>query len=174
MSSCKVKGCRFSNHHITMRHECGTCGSLGHGRIECKSNGGTGSTCVGGGGDGDGGVGEPLSETCKVDYCFDSETHTTEGHSCLFCRKRIGHLKYCPILIGFKSPETIIESDISLPVGKYVVNEAGMGCHNFYRRNKTTLSLEMFFMHSDSWGQYGEDTSDGPQLNAFLHGYSVI
>ena len=116
------------------------------------------------------------------------KVETGEKEKCQYCSNeysnkynKMRHESTCfrrPQIDGnsakIKALETIIESDISLPVGKYVVNEAGMGCHNFYRRNKTTLSLEMFFMHSDSWGQYGEDTSDGPQLNAFLHGYSVI
>ena len=37
------------------------------------------------------------------------------------------------------------------------------------RNNNGTL--EYFFMHSDSWGQYGEETSDVPRLRAFKENY---
>jgi hypothetical protein len=29
-------------------------------------------------------------------------------------------------------------------------------------------------MHSDSWGQYGEDSSDLPRYNAFKYGYKLV
>lgn len=49
---------------------------------------------------------------------------------------------------------------------------AGMGCHLFVKKNDINSNIEIFFMHSDSWGQYGH--SDVPELNAFIYGYELI
>jgi len=42
----------------------------------------------------------------------------------------------------------------------------------WYIRNNNR-NIEYLFMHSDSWGQYGDDTSDVPILNAFIDGYEL-
>jgi len=55
----------------------------------------------------------------------------------------------------------------------HVREYAGMGCINYIRRMKGKES-QQFFMHSDNWGQYGEDTNDQPQLQHFLKGYRFI
>ena len=47
----------------------------------------------------------------------------------------------------------------------------GMGCFLYYKVpvNATTrYDILVFFMHSDSWGQYGEETSDVPKLDRFI------
>lgn len=49
---------------------------------------------------------------------------------------------------------------------------AGMGCHLFVRRNDINSEIEIFFMHSDLWGQYGH--SNVSQLNTFVDGYSLF
>ena len=47
---------------------------------------------------------------------------------------------------------------------------AGMGCMFIARHNGTiqNQSVHRFFMHSDSWGQYGEQSSDVPRLVQFV------
>lgn len=49
---------------------------------------------------------------------------------------------------------------------------AGMGCYLFIRRNDIDAEIEIFFMHSDSWGQY--EYSEVGELNAFVEDYEPI
>ena len=101
---------------------------------------------------------------------------------CSFCCATNKHLKNCPIITGNYDIESDISVyfseneivDIGLSVGKYAKKYGGMGSCIFIRCNKKTLKLECFFMHSDSWGQYGEDTSDIPKLNAFIYEYDLV
>jgi hypothetical protein len=50
----------------------------------------------------------------------------------------------------------------------------GMGCTWYARRNYPEGNISLFFMHSDSWGQYGAGSDDRPALEAFLRGYREI
>ena len=46
-----------------------------------------------------------------------------------------------------------------------------MGCFLYYKvpiSAITRYDILVFFMHSDSWGQYGEETSDVPKLDRFI------
>ena len=47
---------------------------------------------------------------------------------------------------------------------------AGMGCMFIARHNGTIPNqpIRRFFMHTDSWGQYGEQSSDIPRLVQFV------
>ena len=49
-----------------------------------------------------------------------------------------------------------------------------MGCYWFIRRKNINTEFETFFMHSDSWGQYGKKTSEVDILNFFTYGYKQI
>jgi hypothetical protein len=49
---------------------------------------------------------------------------------------------------------------------------AGQGCIWYVKR--VNDQLRVFFMHGDSWGQYGENTSDVPRMEAFLQGMTEI
>ena len=61
-----------------------------------------------------------------------------------------------------------------LKKGEYCEKYAGMGCMLYVRRNKNNNMIESLFMHSDNWGQYGEDLSDEPRYKAFIHKYNKI
>ena len=181
-SMCKVKGCRFSEFHVTCRHLCGKCSRYGHGLMECNDIYMT----------------EQLKtfhddrlieNICQVDSCVDRTTHTTVGHSCLYCYTRkldnnnnYIHLKNCPIN-GTKVCDMLDDIDIQnilsdtmkeliLNRGCYYLKQAGMGCMWFIRCNVDSGIMEYLFMHSDSWGQYGEDSSHLPRYNAFVHHYT--
>lgn len=54
----------------------------------------------------------------------------------------------------------------------FLCSYAGMGCHLFMRRDDTNAEIEVFFMHSDSWGQYRH--SEVGELNRFVDGYEPI
>ena len=179
-SICQVKNCRFYSSHVTSRHLCGTCQNYGHGVMECNN------ICQI----------EPLKQfyndrfvenACQENSCVDRTTHTTIGHSCLYCYTRnvynnnYIHLKMCPIngtLVCDKLEDIDIDNilrDMKLPTlnkGQYFQKYAGMGCTWFIRCNKDTGVIEYLYMHSDCWGQYGDDSSYLPRYNAFVHGYS--
>ena len=173
MVFCRVKGCQYSNTHVTVAHKCGNCGIFGHGKIECSNPEAIkvlGSSYM---------DKIPKNKKCKIGGCKYKDRHTIEGHTCHYCDK-LGiknHTKNCPksgatILddpnsIGFNPQQQAEESNI-LP-GFYIDFYAGMGCYWYARNNNGTL--EFFFMHSDSWGQYGEETSDVPRLRAFKENY---
>jgi hypothetical protein len=61
------------------------------------------------------------------------------------------------------------------PIYTYIY--AGMGCGWYIRRSCiTSNNWEVFFMHLDAWGQYGDDTNvnDMSILNEFKTGYTPI
>ena len=82
---CNVKNCRFASFHITNRHKCGKCSLLGHGQIECGNTKMKQdlqiSFCDN----------IPKNIMCKIKNCIDPNTHTTEGHNCVYCSKQNGH-----------------------------------------------------------------------------------
>lgn len=181
MAYCKVGNCRYADTHTTVGHKCGKCGGYGHGQIEC----------------GDLAAIRNLSfyfpetvapeDRCSATFCPNSATHTTAGHVCAFCDCREDiHLKNCPnnvsgstrvsitddpLSIGF-DPRPNAESQNIMP-GHYITFYGGMGCAWYARNNKNTNSLEYFFLHSDSRGQYGDDSSDIPRLRAFTDTYKL-
>lgn len=63
---------------------------------------------------------------------------------------------------------------LNLNGGEYTHFYAGMGCAWYVRKNSLTLELEYFFLHSDSHGQYGDDTSDLYRLKAFEENYTYV
>jgi len=71
-------------------------------------------------------------------------------------------------------PEEYIESVMKVktfPSDKTLYQiYAGMGCQLFikYVRENNDSIIYTFFMHSDAWGQYGEETNELPKLAAFI------
>jgi len=132
---------------------------------------------------------------CNVVDCVDPTTHDTCGHSCRYCGKRDKHMKQCPcngveicddnIYDINLVPEELCSSarlkeqssfdvphvDTNIKDKEYIIKYAGMGCVWYIRNNNS--KYEYIFMHSDSMGQYGEDTSDVPRLNAFIYKYKL-
>ena len=176
---CQVNSCRYKEEHTTKRHLCGTCKLHGHGQIEC----------------GDKNLIKALQiyeddfiyYPCYFIDCIDKHTHTNNGHSCLYCDARDpnNHLKYCPKntftiegnnicdnLLDFNS--TLLEyiEDVTMNPDEYMISDGGMGCTWLIRNNSGTN--EYLFMHSDSWGQYGEETSHLPRYKAFIYGYTLV
>ena len=174
MSTCKVQGCRYSTFHVTSAHQCGKCKFFGHGQVECENQNKKknlenfhNDTFH-------------VNDYCTMKGCTFPETHKTDGHCCLYCGKREGHMKQCPSIDSttiFTNPLQIpVESFIietarkkNIPIGYYSSEFGGMGSTWFIRNHNG--KLEYFFMYGDSWGQYGEDTSEMPRLNCFLRGY---
>ena len=160
---CRVKGCKYNMFHVTKKHICSECLFLGHGKQECwdtnlikelrKYDD------------------EILSEQCTVEKCTDNTTHTIEGHLCIFCSKYgNNHMKKCPI-DGTKIVDSIVtQLDYELKAGEYTHKYIGMGCYEYFRRNKETNEIETLYMPPNNWGD--DDTSDLPRYKAFIHEYT--
>ena len=172
---CKVSGCRYSTTHVTFFHQCNKCKMLGHGQKECgnyeeimKLNEYQYDRL-------------PNLSQCSYQDCSYKEFHTSGGHCCPYCGSRNNkHMKKCiktyDQLNQLLTVEYLFEDykpDLTgLTNNMYSVFSCGMGC-SIYARNTNNI-IEYYFMHCDNWGQYGEDTSDIPILNAFKLGYIYV
>ena len=174
MVLCHVKGCKYADYHVTSFHKCGKCNNYGHGQQECddanalKHLGFYYLDKV------------PKDKKCKIGGCKHKDKHTTEGHTCHYCGSFgiKNHIKNCPKNgasitddpnLGPPIQEDITKYDIKL--NHYIELYAGMGCMWYVRNNRNIL--EYLFMHSDSWGQYGDDSSDLPRYLAFKENFEL-
>ena len=175
MVLCQVKGCNYADFHVTSVHKCGKCNNYGHGQTECDNVHALRH------------LGlyyldkVPKHKRCKIGGCKYKDKHTTEGHTCPYCDS-LGiknHIKNCPkngtrIIDdpAFLNPHIEEEaSTFNIKLNYYIELYGGMGCMWYVRNNNNVL--EYFFMHSDSWGQYGDDTSDLPRYNAFRENFEL-
>ena len=170
MSLCKVYGCRYANAHVTNGHKCGKCSGFGHGQVECGHEQKLKDLQQY--------YSDVMPQSCQVWNCSHPRLHTTAGHCCRYCGKHNQHMKQCPIIKPFNTfddPKVVgldITEDVKkiyIKTGYYIILYAGMGCTWYVRNNNR--NIEYFFLHSDSQGQYGEDSSDIPRVNAFLYNY---
>jgi len=174
MEYCKVSGCRHPTSHVTIMHQCGKCKIFAHGQVECQTESDIKNLeqyymdLI------------PKNQQCTINKCISPHTHITSGHCCPYCGKRQNHLIQCPYANEstiFTDPTTIgydISNELNLSdikPGHYITTYGGMGCIWYVRNNNG--KLEYLFMHTDSWGQYGENSSDIPKLNCFIKGYYI-
>jgi hypothetical protein len=98
--------------------------------------------------------------------------------TCEFCKKTGNlHIERCPNA-GFPVCDTINDigpdfqyiTQPAIPQRMYMEFLLGQGCAYYVRNNNGTK--EVFFLHCDSHGQYGDDTSDIPRYLAFIQGYN--
>ena len=168
---CKVKNCKFSQHHVTFGHKCGKCGDLGHGQIECGNNirinilNKYKNDIL------------PDYLYCKRPKCTQYSLHTTQSHMCLNCNGF--HSEYnCKNSLEFiqrKEAEQLIKSDNNIVdilefepntpydiindyfVKKYAgidgkiykIIHAGLGCFWICKRDSIGEMIELHFSHSD-------------------------
>ena len=189
---CKVKGCRYNTEHTTVRHTCGRCNINGHGQNECNELEEINKLIQY--------KNDIISNPCQIIGCIDNTTHTTRTHSCLYCNKHynrdhsgnsgnIHHMRYCPLnhntigvdnsiydnISDFSDEITLPIKNIQLNSCEYKVCSAGMGCMWFIRSTDGVIkNNQHLFMHTDSWGQYGEESSHVPRYKAFIHGYTLV
>jgi hypothetical protein len=123
----------------------------------------------------------PKEKQCPCKY---GQFHTIEGHVCKSCRK-FGHNYYDCSEIVYILPQdennidsktlNMIEKRMSNVDGKiYMLLYTGMGCCYYAKRDCVGGIISLFFMHSDAWGQYGEEFSDVPKLREFINGYIAL
>lgn len=161
---CKVLYCRYPNFHTTSGHKCGTCGKFGHGQMECGNNIKINNlvpylnNVI------------PKNKQCTVINCRYKFNHMKESHLCDKCNRR--HFDECIIQnLDFHKNKFDMLNDFDISSLEnynniYVQLYVGMGCY-VYIRKKENIILSLF-MHSDSWGQYGEDSNDEPVLQKFI------
>ena len=166
MEYCKVSNCMNNNTHVTCYHRCNKCKDIGHGINECKNIELCNKLKEY--------MNDSIDKPCTITDCVKKTTHITEAHSCLYCYCiNSNHLKSCPcngISICDIDPEYETDNHNILK-GHYVEKYMGMGCEMYVRNNIDNGNIEYLFMHSDSWGQYGDDFNDTPRYNAFIYGY---
>jgi hypothetical protein len=56
----------------------------------------------------------------------------------------------------------------------YLKIPVGMGCCIYAKRDSKNENFKLFFMHTDSWGQYGIKSDERPYLKLFLENYNEI
>jgi hypothetical protein len=184
---CKATGCRFAKTHVVKEHICGSCGKKGHGLVECGKPNlieelSKDDTIV------------PSDLTCSIYGCKNNTLHTTDGHFCSYCKQFSHSEEECPeylwtqkvernVVAGRSETEYKEKKYLQIQARKqmkwaeraiYTIIYAGMGCVWYARRKNNFQKIELFFMHSDNWGQYGPTTDDRPKLDKFLEGYRQI
>lgn len=96
--------------------------------------------------------------------------------TCEYCKKTGIHTQRCPNA-GFQvcdpiediCPDFQFILNKRIPSNTYMEFWVGQGCAYYVRNNKG--AKEIFFLHCDSHGQYGDATSDIPRYLAFIKGY---
>lgn len=157
--SCKVSNCRFPNSHTTKGHRCGTCKQYGHGQVECGNqhyiNRLANFTDK-----------MPFHFRCTMPNCNHRENHTNQAHHCQNCGRN-HDIEQCIIknYTGQSQFENFNETFTNQD-NIYTIRYAGMGCEYFIR--KKNGHIQILFMHSDNWGQYGEANNDKPILDEFV------
>lgn len=187
LTYCKVLNCRFAGSHITKAHICGKCKEPGHGSIECGNPVmvrflSRDLTII------------PFDLQCCIIGCKYISTHTTSGHQCTYCKKYDHQESECPERlwqIKVERGTAFEQSESGFKEKKYLKIQArkqmkwnehkiftkiygGMGSIWYARRTNNYNPIELFFMHTDNWGQYGESTDHRPQLNKFLEGFRCV
>ena len=170
---CIVQGCRFPSTHLTKSHKCGKCGRFGHGQIEChnsfmieqlKSNSVT--------------IKLPHVSYCTSLTCPCPWTHTSESHYCSQCQDR--HCESvctmgCVIMGDPEEIQRVIQEARtkfgSTPGKIFTTIYSGQGCDWYAKRNDNNKMISLFFMHCDSWGQFGPKTDHRSKLKNFCYGY---
>ena len=158
---CFAPHCRFPHTHVLASHRCSKCTLNGHSQPYCGKKYKSNNHSF---------VRVPSHLQCTTIGCHFPTFHTTEVHCCTLCGRRDGtHLNKCPITLPQFETNTFIEPDTYPSVGHYVSYYCGQGSQIYCRNNHGTY--EYFFLHGDSYGQYGKDTCELPLVNAFILEY---
>ena len=179
--NCKAKYCNYANSHVTSGHKCGICNKYGHGQIECQNK------------DMINNLKKYYKDIllpenqCTFINCKHKETHSTISHHCHKCFKNHQSsnciikslnefiIQYGNNLFNWDSIKSFFNLNIIHSKGylsnKFICLPMGMGCVIYIKASKdenNSIKLTILFMHSDSYGQYGERTDDTPTRDLFL------
>ena len=161
---CQVQGCRFPSFHSTSAHKCGRCDEFGHGVLECRDSTKKAHLfCLDD-------MLIPTHMRCTIPGCMYPETHTNGSHHCRYCLGKDHGEQDCIIkdMVDYNGIYDNLEHDLQSYNNIYFMEYSGMGSRLYIRKKDWTT--QFLIMTQDSWGQYGEATSDVPRLNRFLDG----
>lgn len=170
---CIVQGCRFPSTHLTKSHKCGKCGRFGHGQVECRNQSLIDQLNIT-----SKSIKLPSHLNCTSIFCPCPWTHTSESHYCSQCQER--HQESvcksgCVIMGDPEEIQRVIKEAKQLfgtKSGKiYGTVYSGQGCNWYVKRNEINKPISLFFMHCDSWGQFGPQSDDRSKLKNFCYGY---
>uniref|UniRef100_A0A6C0IXM2 RING-type domain-containing protein n=1 Tax=viral metagenome TaxID=1070528 RepID=A0A6C0IXM2_9ZZZZ len=189
---CKIKDCEHKKTHKTKSHECSICFSKNHSKLNCDKNPENNiklecplcltsnnvsliDNLIYG-----------LEEKCKACMMNPVEILLPQCKHAVLCKdccKEINSEKLNYEIIDelnlinnfsfIKNIGDLFKKKTNIP-NPYCKIVAGMGCILFVRKNINTNKFEGFFMHNDSWGQYGPKTDERPFLNDFIKNYQII
>ena len=91
MNTCRAKGCRFSNTHVTLSHRCGICNTFGHGKMECGKLNKISTLRKLSRNDK-----IPENLQCDVPNCIYKWSHIKSAHHCRTCSERGHRTSNCP------------------------------------------------------------------------------
>lgn len=192
---CKFEGCDTSEEHTTQGHVCLLCSKYGHPEYNCDLSQNVKikcSQCQAQISYGD--IKKLFGFTIDCPVCLEKSDNTVAypcGHGmCSVCNER-QFVKYYSALpltqesdasapIVYECQDDMIETfnkySQTNPNHKHVYIDfnVGMGCICFIRRKDANSPIECFFMHTDSWGQYGPTTDNRPYLAVFLSKYHHV
>ena len=176
---CIVQNCRFPETHLACSHKCGTCGKFGHGFMECGNQLAINNLKL------QTIIYFPNHLHCTSSACPCPWTHSDLAHYCTQCRGR--HLeKDCNIGGVIMRKQNVImrkQNEIndvikeakekfgSTPGKIFTTVYSGLGSSWFVKRNEINKPIEIFFMHTEAWGQYGPHCDDRDKLKKFCNGY---
>ncbi len=164
---CTIKNCLEPLMHTLDGHKCNACDNYGHSEEDCETNN---------------------REINNCQLCAKYGNESNDKHSISNCPQRTP-FKYNKFvtkipLKEYDDDDVMNEEKAAEIINRlnkiqkhkiYIMSDAGMGCTFYIRRNKRSdKQFECFFMHSDSWGQYGEETDDRKYLAEFLYGFELV
>lgn len=116
---CKVQGCRFSDKHRTIDHECGSCHQKSHGQIECKD----------------------FSARCRLLRIIEEEE---ADHLTVVVRYGAADKTTSDMCSLSLSRAAGVRAALDRHPGCYLVTSMGMGCCQYWRHTGTII--EYFFL----------------------------
>jgi len=188
---CSYEGCSTFWNHTNSGHKCQICNNINHNEINCnllklkitcpvcKQDNIINSSHIGIKG---------LDIKCCI--CLDANVNVYFSsckhiNCCIKCVKQLSNQfqntgKTLNNYILTESNDTFninfdeIKEKTRLIDDKiFIVVYVGMGCNTYIRRKNKNEPFELFFMHADSWGQYGINTDDRPYLELFIEDYRL-
>lgn len=172
-SYCIVNGCRFPSTHLTSSHKCGKCGRFGHGQVECHNSFLIDQLKVN-----SVSIKLPHGLYCTSLTCPCPWSHCSESHYCTQCQER--HLEsVCTmgcVIMGDSDEIKRVNQEAKIKFGItpgkiFTTIYSGQGCMWYAKRIGPNNRISLFFMHGDSWGQYGPKSDHRDKLKNFCNGY---
>jgi hypothetical protein len=123
----------------------------------------------------------PKHLKCTSLSCAAPFFHSSETHTCSYCDGR--HIETsCKNATVISTDENEIKRVINEAKNKFGSRDGkiftkiycGQGCDWYAKRKGRNNPIQLYFMHGDSWGQFGPQCDDRPKLNKFCQGFTDV